>query len=142
MRPKFDNKGMNTLYYCLMWGSAIAAGLALVFYKSGKISLAAVVAICVLTAFFVLFDMGWSFLSKKENAAIIDESAAAQGTSEPGFDINEAKAARTPIRVFLSLLTVIILLIAWGWHSTPLTGDSSWTNPSAPTCGQQQQPWA
>ena len=123
MRPKFDNKGMNTLYYCLMWGSAIAAGLALVFYKSGKISLAAVVAICVLFAFFVLFDMGWSFLSKKENAAIIDESAAAQGTSEPGFDINEAKAARTPIRVFLSLLTVIILLIAWGWAWSQHTFD-------------------
>lgn len=123
MRPRFDNKGMNTLYYCMMWGSAIAAGLALVFYKSGKISLAAVVAICVLFAFFALFDMGWNFLSKKENAAIIDESAAAQGTSEPGFDINEAKAARTPIRVFLSLLTVIILLIAWGWAWSQHTFD-------------------
>ena len=90
---------MNTLYYCLMWCSAIAAGLALVFYKSGKISLAAVVAICVLFAFFALFDMGWNFLSKKENAAIIDKSAADEGTSEPSFDINEAKAARTPLRI-------------------------------------------
>lgn len=114
---------MNTLYYCLMWCSAIAAGLALVFYKSGKISLAAVVAICVLFAFFALFDMGWNFLSKKENAAIIDESAADEGTSEPGFDINEAKAARTPLRVFLSLLTVIILLIAWGWAWSQHTFD-------------------
>ena len=123
MRPRFDNKGMNTLYYCLMWCSAIAAGLALVFYKSGKISLAAVVAICVLFAFFALFDMGWNFLSKKENASIIDESAADEGTSEPDFDINEAKAARTPLRVFLSLLTVIILLIAWGWAWSQHTFD-------------------
>ena len=123
MKPRFDNKGMNTLYYCLMWCSAIAAGLALVFYKSGKISLAAVVAICVLFAFFALFDMGWNFLSKKENASIIDESAADEGTSEPDFDINEAKAARTPLRVFLSLLTVIILLIAWGWAWSQHTFD-------------------
>ncbi len=123
MRPKFDNKGMNTLYYCMMWGSAIAAGLALVFYKSGKISLAAVVAICVLFGFFALFDMGWNFLSKKENAAILDESAATEGTSEPGFDINEAKAARTPLRIFLSLLTVIILLIVWGWAWSQHTFD-------------------
>lgn len=96
MRPRFDNKGMNTLYYCLMWCSAIAAGLALVFYKSGKISLAAVVAICVLFAFFALFDMGWNFLSKKENAAIIDESAADEGTSEPGLTSTRPKRHAHP----------------------------------------------
>ena len=114
MKPKFDNKGLNTLYNILMWCSAGAAGLALVFYKSGKISFAAVAAICTLCVFFILFEMGWSFLSKKENPTIIDETAA-EGAAESGFDINEAKAARTPERIFLSLLTFITLLIAWGW---------------------------
>ena len=35
MRPGFDNKEMNTLYYCLMWGSAIAAGLAFTLVSIG-----------------------------------------------------------------------------------------------------------
>ena len=114
MNPKFDNKGLNTLYNVLMWCSAGAAGLALAFYRSGKISLAAVVALCTLCAFFILFELGWRFLSKKENPTILDE-VAAEETAESGFDLYKAKTARTPQRVFLSLLTVVILLIAWGW---------------------------
>lgn len=35
MRPGFDNKEMNTLYYCLMRGSAIAAGLAFTLVSIG-----------------------------------------------------------------------------------------------------------
>ena len=122
MRPKFDNKGLNILYNTLMWCSAGAAGLALAFYRSGKISLAAVVAICTVCAFFILFEIGWNFLSKKENPTIIDE-AAAEGTAEPGFDLDKAKTARTPQRVFLILLTVVVLLIAWGWAWSQHTFD-------------------
>lgn len=122
MRPKFDNKGLNILYNTLMWCSAGAAGLALAFYRSGKISLAAVVAICTVCAFFILFEIGWNFLSKKENPSIIDE-AAAEGTAEPGFDLDKAKTARTPQRVFLILLTVVVLLIAWGWAWSQHTFD-------------------
>ena len=122
MRPKFDNKGLNILSNTLMWCSAGAAGLALAFYRSGKISLAAVVAICTVCAFFILFEIGWNFLSKKENPSIIDE-VAAEGTAEPGFDLDKAKTARTPQRVFLSLLTVVVLLIAWGWAWSQHTFD-------------------
>lgn len=122
MRPKFDNKGLNILYNTLMWCSAIAAGVALAFYRSGKISLAAVGAICMLCAFFILFEIGWNFLSKKENPTIIDE-VAAEGTAEPSFDLNNAKTAFTPQRIFLSLLTVVILLIAWGWAWSKHTFD-------------------
>ena len=35
MRPGFDNTEMNTLYYCLMRGSAIAAGLAFTLVSIG-----------------------------------------------------------------------------------------------------------
>lgn len=122
MRPKFENKGLNILYNTLMWCSAGAAGLALAFYRSDKISLAAVVAICTVCAFFILFEIGWNVLSKKANPTIIDE-VAAEGLTESGFDLNKAKTARTPQRIFLSLLTVVTLLIAWGWAWSQHTFD-------------------
>lgn len=115
MKPTFDNKGLNVLYYTLFYASGIATAAALVAYKRGALSLAAVVAIGAVFVFFTLFHSGWTYLWKKENPPVIEESTAAAGVKEPAFDINEAKAAHTPKRVFLSLLTILILLIAWGW---------------------------
>ncbi len=115
MKPRFDNNGLNILYYALFYGSGIATAIALVAYKKGILSLAAVVAIGAVFVFMTIFHCGWIYFWNKENKQLIEEDAAGDDTTTSGIDINEAKAATTPKRLFLGLLTVLILLISWGW---------------------------
>ena len=115
MKPRFDNNGLNILYYALFYGSVIATAIALVAYKKGILSLAAVVAIGAVLVFMTIFHCGWIYFWNKENKQLIEEDAAGDDTTTSGIDINEAKAATTPKRLFLGLLTVLILLISWGW---------------------------
>lgn len=115
MKPRFDNNGLNILYYALFYGSGIATAIALVAYKKGILSLAAVVAIGAVLVFMTIFHCGWIYFWNKENKQLIEEDAAGDDTTTSGIDINEAKAATTPKRLFLGLLTVLILLISWGW---------------------------
>ena len=115
MKPKFDNKGLNILYYTLFYGSGIATAVALVGYKKGHISLATVIAIGAVLVFFTLFHFGWTYFWKKENTPAIEESTPTDNTSEASIDGYEAKADRTPKRIFLALLTMLLLLISWSW---------------------------
>lgn len=116
MKPKFDNKGLNILYYSLFYASGIATAVALIGYKRGYISLAAAVAIGAVLVFFTLFHMGWTYFWNKENSPAIEKNATAvDDTSESSIDSYEAKADCTPKRLFLALLTILILLISWGW---------------------------
>lgn len=110
MGPQFDNKGLKILYYILFFGTGIAAGAALGGYKYGKVSLAALIAVGTVLVLFVLFNYGWNYYWKKENPSVIEDEA-----SETRIDTYEAKAGRTPKRLFLALLTVLILFISWGW---------------------------
>lgn len=115
MKPKFDNKGLNVLYYTLLYGTAIATGVVFVLYEKGSVSFAAMIAVCALFVMVIGFDYTRNFIFKKENPSVIEERDAEDGISGNKFDIYDAKASVTPKRVMLGVSTVLILLIAWGW---------------------------
>lgn len=115
MKPKFDNKGLNVLYYTLLYGTAIATGIVFVLYERGSISFAAMIAVCALFVMVIGFDYTRNFIFKKETPSVIEEKDAEDGAPGTKFDIYDAKAAVTPRRVLLGVSTVLILLIAWVW---------------------------